>query len=169
MASRDHQAQHSHRHSTGTPHRRRSDSLGHGRSRQTSNASLAPSFAPSALSPSFTSRLSTATSSAYRTSASFRDEPVSSDSPSPLESIPDTPFFQRQSDADSAEAAAARKPIRSPVPESVRHETPPPKLLPVPRIQVPRRVSSGVEETDDRVCQLAEPVQFGPCRSRTVR
>ncbi|KAI4600635.1 hypothetical protein KJ359_000994 [Pestalotiopsis sp. 9143b] len=150
MASRDHQAQHSHRHSTGTPHRRRSDSLGHGRSRQTSNASLAPSFAPSALSPSFTSRLSTATSSAYRTSASFRDEPVSSDSPSPLESIPDTPFFQRQSDADSAEAAAARKPIRSPVPESVRHETPPPKLLPVPRIQVPRRVSSDVEETDDR-------------------
>ncbi|KAK6193267.1 hypothetical protein LQW54_012638 [Pestalotiopsis sp. IQ-011] len=149
MASRDHQAQHSHRHSTGTPHRRRSDSLGHGRSRQTSNASLAPSFAPSALSPSFTSRLSTATSPAYRTSASFRDEPVSSDSPSPLESIPDTPFFQRQSDADSAEAAA-RKPIRSPVPESVRHETPPPKLLPVPRIQVPRRVSSDVEETDDR-------------------
>ncbi|KAF3011528.1 hypothetical protein E8E14_009664 [Neopestalotiopsis sp. 37M] len=157
MASRDQKAQHSHRHSTGTPHRRRSESLKHGRSRQTSNASIAPSFAPSLPSPSVTSRFSTATTattatSVYRTSASIHeDEPVSSDSLSSLESIVDDPFFQRQYDADKAETAAAGNPTRSPVPENLRHETPPPNLQPVPRIQVPRRESSDVEEqTDDR-------------------
>ncbi|KAK6084551.1 RasGEF domain-containing protein [Seiridium cupressi] len=154
MGSSDHKAQHSHRHSSGDSKRRRSESLKQGRSRQASNVSSAPSL------PSLTSRYSTATqstTSAYRTSASIRDEPDSPDSLSSFESIVDDPFFQRQYAADKSDDV--RHPPR-PVPSSPRHETPPPRLQPAPRKQIPRRESSiVVDPADLKKTRLTSPAQ----------
>ncbi|KAH8195597.1 hypothetical protein TruAng_010227 [Truncatella angustata] len=163
MGSSDRKAQHSHRHSSGDPKRRQSESVKlEGRRRHAASVSSPPS------TPSLALRYSTATqstSSAHRTSASIRDEPDSPDSSTSLDSIVDDPFFQRQYAADKSEHIYER---RKPAPFSPRHGTPPPKTQPVPPNPLPRRVSLIANETDDRNKQLTDLVNAQPATRDTM-
>lgn len=146
MAQGEMDAQRSHRLSSDSRQKRRSDSSKQGRSRKGSSV---VSFTPSV--PSIRSTATVSTTSIYRTSASIRDEPDSPDSQSSFESIVDDPFFQRYHAADVRDDA---KEFRDPSPVSVRHASPPPKPRPVP----PPKELLTTRKSDALVCL----VESGP-------
>ncbi|KAI1873675.1 uncharacterized protein JN550_002944 [Neoarthrinium moseri] len=137
MGSGDQKAQHSHRHSAGGSHRRRSESLKQGRSRQTSVVSK-PSV-PSLRSAYSSTTVST--SSAHRNSASTRNDPDSPESQASIDSIVDDPFFQQYHAADKS--VAAGETATESQSTFLRHESPPPERQPK---SVPRKESLTVSD-----------------------
>ncbi|KAI1855170.1 hypothetical protein JX266_000035 [Neoarthrinium moseri] len=137
MGSGDQKAQHSHRHSAGGSHRRRSESLKQGRSRQTSVVSK-PSV-PSLRSAYSSTTVST--SSAHRNSASTRNDPDSPESQASIDSIVDDPFFQQYHAADKS--VAAGETASESQSTFLRHESPPPERQPK---SVPRKESLTVSD-----------------------